>query len=102
MRALAIAELTFLVTVSCSAYSQTVPAGRAQLIISVDLGELPQGHYSGTCTTTRAELRRRLKRKGHPALPLSKRLIRSGFTRYLRRNGIRWEASASRTSGRCH
>ena len=42
MKALAIAELTFLTAVSCSAYSQTVPAGRAQLIISVDLGELPQ------------------------------------------------------------
>ena len=43
MKALAIAQLTFLSAVSCSAYSQTVPAGRAQLIISVDLGELPQG-----------------------------------------------------------
>ena len=27
---------------SSTAYSQTVPAGRAQLIVSVDLGELPQ------------------------------------------------------------
>jgi hypothetical protein len=43
MKALAMAELTFLTVVSCSAYSQTVPVGRAQLIISVDLGELPQG-----------------------------------------------------------
>ena len=43
MKVLTIAELIFLTVVSCSAYSQTVPAGRAQLIISVDLGELPQG-----------------------------------------------------------
>jgi quercetin dioxygenase-like cupin family protein len=31
-----------LAVISCAAYSQTVPAGRAQLIVSVDLDELPQ------------------------------------------------------------
>ena len=43
MKPLAVAELSFLTAVSCAAYSQTIPAGRAQLIISVDLGDLPQG-----------------------------------------------------------
>jgi quercetin dioxygenase-like cupin family protein len=43
MGSLAVAELVFLVAVSSAANGQTVPAGRPQLIISVDLGELPRG-----------------------------------------------------------
>jgi quercetin dioxygenase-like cupin family protein len=42
MRSLAVAGYAFLTVTSCPAHSQTVPAGRAQLIVSVDLGELPQ------------------------------------------------------------
>jgi quercetin dioxygenase-like cupin family protein len=42
MKFLAVTGFAFLAAVSCAAYSQTVPAGRPQLIASVDLGELPQ------------------------------------------------------------
>jgi quercetin dioxygenase-like cupin family protein len=42
MKSLTVAGLALLTAVSGTAYSQTVPAGRAQLIISEDLGELPQ------------------------------------------------------------
>ena len=42
MRSLAVAGYALLTVASCAAHSQTVPAGRAQLIVSVDLGELPQ------------------------------------------------------------
>ena len=42
MKSLALVGYALLTVVSCAAYSQTVPAGRPQLIASVDLGELPQ------------------------------------------------------------
>jgi quercetin dioxygenase-like cupin family protein len=42
MKFLALVEYAILTVASCTAYSQTVPAGRAQLIVSVDLGELPE------------------------------------------------------------
>ena len=41
MRSLAVAGLTLLTAVNCAAYGQTVPAGRAKLIVSEELGELP-------------------------------------------------------------
>jgi hypothetical protein len=42
MKSLTVAGFAFLTAVSGTTDSQTVPAGRAQLIISEDLGELPQ------------------------------------------------------------
>jgi quercetin dioxygenase-like cupin family protein len=42
MKSLALVGYALLTVSSCAAYSRTVPAGRAQLIVSVDLGELPQ------------------------------------------------------------
>jgi quercetin dioxygenase-like cupin family protein len=42
MKAFAVASFGFLAAVSCAGYSQTLTVGRPQLIVSVDLGELPQ------------------------------------------------------------
>jgi quercetin dioxygenase-like cupin family protein len=60
MKSVALVGYALLAVANCAAYSQTVPAGRAQLIVSVDLGELPQSpifwHLYNYATRAAAEI----------------------------------------------
>ena len=60
MKSVALVGYALLAVANCAAYSQTVPTGRAQLIVSVDLGELPQSpifwHLYNYATRAAAEI----------------------------------------------
>jgi quercetin dioxygenase-like cupin family protein len=60
MKSLSLIGYALMTVVSCAAYSQTVPAGRPQLNVSIDLGELPQSpifwHLYTYPTRTAAEV----------------------------------------------